>query len=236
MKLSRVTLAVALLAGMLLFVSGSGTRFGLWRFPAGFQLLTWAAYLGLAAAAVGLAGLLLPKLRAGQAGLFAAALALGLAVAAVPAYWLQQARTLPLIHDISTDAGDPPVFVEALARRGDASNPVSGRSMEVVEAQRLAYPDIQPLVLPLAPPEAFARALATARGMGWELIAQDAASGRIEATATTVWFGFKDDVVVRIAPSGSGSRVDVRSVSRVGLSDVGANARRIRTYLARLAG
>lgn len=235
MKSSHLTLAVALLAAMAMFISGSGTRFGLWAFPVGFQLLKWAAYLGLAAAAVGLVGLLVPKLRAGQARAFAAALALGLAVAAIPAYWLQQARTLPAIHDISTDAGDPPAFVAVLARRGETSNPVDARSMEVAEAQRLAYPDIQPLIVPWAPPEAFARAVTAAKGMGWELITQDAAAGRIEATATTVWFGFKDDVVVRIAPSGSGSRIDVRSVSRVGLSDVGANAKRIRAYLAKLA-
>lgn len=235
MKLSRLTLVVALLAGLMMFVSGSGTRFGLWAFPVGFQLLKWAAYLGLAAAAVGFAGLLLPKLRAGQGGAFMVSLVLGLAVAAVPAYWLQQARTLPAIHDISTDAGDPPAFVAALARRGDTANPVDNRSMEVVEAQRLAYPDIQPLLVPQAPPEAFARAVTAARGMGWELVAQDASAGRLEATATTVWFGFKDDVVVRITPSGSGSRIDVRSVSRVGVSDVGANAKRIRAFLAKLA-
>jgi uncharacterized protein (DUF1499 family) len=71
--------------------------------------------------------------------------------------------------------------------------------------------------------------------MGWELVASDSAAGRIEATATTPWFGFKDDVVVRVRPDGSGSRIDVRSVSRVGKSDVGANAKRIRTYLADIA-
>ena len=102
-------------------------------------------------------------------------------------------------------------------------------------AQRHAYPDIRPLFLPLAPPPAFDRALNAARAAAWEIVAADSASGRIEATATTRWFGFKDDVVVRIAPAASGSRVDVRSVSRVGQSDVGTNAKRIRDYLARLS-
>jgi len=78
------------------------------------------------------------------------------------------------------------------------------------------------------------RALAAARASGWAIVAADSAAGRIEATATTAWFGFKDDVVVRVAPEGTGSRVDVRSVSRVGKSDVGANARRIREYLERV--
>ena len=91
-----------------------------------------------------------------------------------------------------------------------------------------------PLILPLAPAEAFARARAAAEGMGWEMVAADSAAGRIEATATTAWFGFKDDVVIRVEPAQGGSRVDVRSVSRVGVSDVGTNAARIRAYLARL--
>jgi uncharacterized protein (DUF1499 family) len=70
--------------------------------------------------------------------------------------------------------------------------------------------------------------------MGWEIVAADAAAGRIEATDTTFWFGFKDDVVIRVEADGAGSRIDVRSVSRVGVGDVGANARRIRAYLRAL--
>jgi uncharacterized protein (DUF1499 family) len=72
--------------------------------------------------------------------------------------------------------------------------------------------------------------------MGWEIVASDAPAGRIEATDTTTWFGFKDDIIVRVRPEASGgSRVDVRSVSRLGESDVGANAKRVRKYLAKLA-
>jgi len=70
--------------------------------------------------------------------------------------------------------------------------------------------------------------------MGGELVASDPVAGRIEATDTTFWFGFKDDIVVRVAPAPGGSRVDVRSTSRVGLSDVGTNAARIRKYLRAL--
>jgi uncharacterized protein (DUF1499 family) len=72
--------------------------------------------------------------------------------------------------------------------------------------------------------------------MGWEIVAADPAAGRIEATATTLWFGFKDDIVVRVSAAEQGSRIDVRSVSRVGRSDVGTNAKRIREYLAKLRG
>ncbi|MGZ4877228.1 MAG: DUF1499 domain-containing protein, partial [Candidatus Angelobacter sp.] len=84
------------------------------------------------------------------------------------------------------------------------------------------------------PAQAFDRAAAAAHGMKWEMVATDPAQGRIEATATTFWFGFKDDIVVRIAADGNGSRVDVRSLSRIGKSDVGANARRVRDYLAKV--
>jgi uncharacterized protein (DUF1499 family) len=70
--------------------------------------------------------------------------------------------------------------------------------------------------------------------MGWEIVAADPATGRIEATATTFWYGFKDDVVVRVGAGNGGSVIDVRSKSRVGRSDLGANASRIRTYLEAL--
>lgn len=78
----------------------------------------------------------------------------------------------------------------------------------------------------------FSAALATAREMGWTVVDSAADDGRIEAVATTFWFGFNDDVVIRVTESGSGTRVDMRSVSRVGVSDVGTNAARIRAFLA----
>jgi uncharacterized protein (DUF1499 family) len=104
----------------------------------------------------------------------------------------------------------------------------------VAELQRKAYPDIRPLELPVPPQQAFSKALAAAEAMGWEIVAQDPAAGRIEAVATTLWFDFKDDVVIRVAEAGRGSRIDIRSKSRVGRSDIGTNARRIRAYLERL--
>lgn len=234
MKLSRLTFAVAVVAALLLFVSGSGTRFGLWAFPVGFMLLRWAAFLGVGAAALALVGLLIRRMRAGQGGLLVVSLALGLAVAAVPLYWMQAAGKAPRIHDISTDLQDPPEFVAVLPARGEGSNPAEYAGGEVAEAQRIAYPDVQPLFLAMPPAEAFALALREARGMGWEIVAQDPQAGRIEATATTLWFGFKDDVVVRVQPAGEGSRIDVRSLSRLGVSDVGTNAKRIREYLSEL--
>jgi uncharacterized protein (DUF1499 family) len=90
------------------------------------------------------------------------------------------------------------------------------------------------VTLSIPPNEAFTRALAVAQERGWQIVNADQSGGRIEATDTTRWFGFEDDVVVRLTPWGSGTRVDVRSVSRIGRSDVGTNARRIRRYLDEL--
>jgi uncharacterized protein (DUF1499 family) len=104
----------------------------------------------------------------------------------------------------------------------------------VAAQQRAAYPDIQPLHLNTVTGAALTRALEAARQMDWEVVAADSNAGRIEAVATSRWFGFKDDVVIRIIPDGMGSRIDVRSTSRDVRADVGSNARRIREYLARL--
>ena len=104
----------------------------------------------------------------------------------------------------------------------------------LAERQRAAYPDLRPAELPVEPADAFRRALAVVRRMGWELLATDPDTFRIEATDRSFWFGFEDDVVVRITPSGAGSRVDVRSISRVGVGDLGVNAARVRAFVAAL--
>jgi uncharacterized protein (DUF1499 family) len=230
-----ISLVAAALAALMLLLAGPGVRLGLWSIHTGFTLLRWAAYLGLAALAVALVQLLVPRWRGRRAWMLGLALVLGAVAAAVPWYWRRLAEQVPPIHDISTDTADPPVFVAVLPLRADAPNPAAYGGPEVAAQQASGYPDIHPLTLPATPPgAAFARARDAAREAGWTIVAADSAAGRVEATATTGWFGFKDDVVVRIRPEGQGSRVDVRSVSRVGESDVGTNARRIRAYLNRL--
>jgi uncharacterized protein (DUF1499 family) len=235
MKLGRIPLLLAVVALVALAMSGLGVRLGLWSFGTGFEILRWAAYGGLAVAALALVALVIPKMRSGAVGGLVLSVAVGLAVAYLPWRLNQQAQRAPPIHDISTDLTDPPEFVAVLPHRADAQNPATYGGPEVAAAQRKGYPDIQPLELAVTPDIAYARALAAAHEMGWEPVAADAAAGRIEATATTLWFGFKDDAVVRIRPAAMGSRVDVRSVSRVGGSDVGTNAKRIRAYLAKVA-
>ena len=117
-----------------------------------------------------------------------------------------KASRVPAIHDITTDTIQPPPFLVILPLRAGAVNPVDYGGEDVAAKQKQAYPDIVPLALAVPPDRAFDRALAAARGMGWEMVASDPAGGRIEATDTTFWFGFKDDVVVRVTPQPSGSR------------------------------
>ena len=100
--------------------------------------------------------------------------------------------------------------------------------------QRAAYPDIAPVILPVPPAEAFKRVDGAAMAMGWDIVARAPGRRPLEAVATSAWFGFRDDIVVRIRPDGAGSRVDIRSKSRDGESDLGVNARRIREFIARL--
>jgi len=234
MRLRWVPGLLGLVAAVLVLAAGPGTRFGLWNYRTGFSALRWGAYAGLAAAAVAVL-LLMVRPRSGGVIPLVLGLVLGLGAAFVPWRLMQQARRVPPIHDITTDLDRPPKFVAILPLRAGAPNPATYGGSEVADAQRRSYPDIKPLLLSVPAGAAYKQALASARGMGWELVASDSTAGRIEATATTPWFGFKDDVVVRVRPEGSGSRIDVRSVSRVGKSDVGANAQRIRTYLADVA-
>ncbi len=153
------------------------------------------------------------------------------ATVGVPWSYKQTAGRVPPIHDITTDTTDPPAFVAILPLRKDAPNPADYGGPDVAAQQRRAYPDLEPVSFDLAPDRLFARATAAAREMGWEIVAVVPAEGRIEATDTTFWYGFKDDVVIRITPIERGSRIDIRSVSRVGRNDIGANARRIRAFL-----
>lgn len=234
MKFTRLPLLLALVALLLLPLSGIGVRAGVWPYTFGFQLLRWVVYIGGAAAVVALICLVLPRMRVSATRVLLLAIVVGLGVAFVPWQMLQQAKAMPPIHDISTDLTDPPPFEAVLPLRANATNPAAFGGPELAAAQRAGYADLQPLYLPLPPAKIWAKALATAQAMGWQIDASDPARGRIEATDTTRWFGFKDDIVVRVVAAHAGSRIDVRSVSRVGKSDVGTNAKRIRAYLAAL--
>jgi hypothetical protein len=235
MKVAHLLPILACAAGAVVAASGFGARFGAWNYGTGFVMLRWGIYASFAIAVLAMMMLVAPKWRAGRVAGAAAALSLALLSGGIPWFWFQTARAVPPINDITTDTVNPPDFAAIVPLR--AGEPVSATypGDMFATAQRLAYPDIQPVELAVPPPSAFARALGAARQMGWVIVAADPIAGRIEATATTPWFGFKDDVVVRIMPEPAGSRIDVRSVSRVGKSDLGANAARIRAYVSLLS-
>lgn len=243
----------ALLSAVVAALAGFGSRWGWWHFRTGFTLLTGAAFGGLAAAALSVVGAWATRPGSVRQGFALAVVGvlIGLGVFGVPWQWARTAKTVPPIHDITTDIQDPPEFRALLPIRmatGAPNSPEYGGPV-IAAQQRAAWPTLGPLVLPVPPQQAFERAWAAARAMGWEIVEANATEGRIEATDTTFWFGFKDDVVVRITPSSHpsplggegkvegnrpGSRIDVRSVSRIGRGDVGTNAKRIQAYLARL--
>lgn len=234
---SRVALAglvVATLSGLALAAAGLGYRSGWWPLATAFSLFRWGAYGGAAGAAVALAGAFMGlsnrrTLATGALGVVIGTLGFG-----VPWRWQQTARAVPRIHDITTDLENPPAFVAILPLRANAPNTAVYGGPTVAAAQRSGYPDLAPAMLNLPAEQAFTYAEQAARSMGWEIVSIDRANGLIEATDTTRWFGFKDDVVIRVRAAPGGSRVDVRSLSRVGGSDVGTNAKRIREYLRRL--
>jgi len=126
------------------------------------------------------------------------------------------------------------MFETILPLRAQAPNPATYGGPAVAAQQHEHYPDIAPADYPVDPGAAFDAALAAARELGWNVVAMDESTGRIEAIDRTFWFGFVDDIVIRVRPTAAGSRIDIRSVSRVGVGDVGTNAARVRAFLAQL--
>lgn len=232
-----VGLAIGMLAVLGMLLSGPLYRAGALSLGQAFGLMGMGAKAGVVAIVLGLVWLIMAIVARSHRRVWVAALgvALGLLAFVPPWMFMNKAKSVPPIHDISTDTTKPPMFKALLAERRSAPNPVEYGGAEVASQQHKAYPDIKALHFKASVPQVFDAALATARDMGWAIAAQDPANGRIEATATTFWYGFKDDVVIRIRPEGNTeTRLDIRSLSRVGKSDVGKNAERIRAFEKRL--
>ncbi|HET7276404.1 MAG TPA: DUF1499 domain-containing protein [Longimicrobiaceae bacterium] len=234
--IAGIIAALTVIAALAAVLSGFATRWGWWDFRTGFSILRWSIYaaIGLGVAALIVLILAVAKKNSRAIGLTGIAILIALVIVAVPWRWRQISEGAPPIHDVTTDTENPPEFAAIYPLRADAPNPAEYGGPEIAAQQKEAFPDIQPLIMPVPPMEAFDRAVETARAMGWEIVEADASEGRIEATDETFWFGFKDDVVIRVQPVDAGARVDVRSVSRVGRGDMGTNARRVDSYLDRL--
>lgn len=240
--LGLASIVIALFAAL-------GSGWGMWNFGFGFQLLMLAFGSGLLAV---IGGLIVGwwakrKNRTAARPLRWAGMALGGALSLWLLSFAYTARTVPAIHDISTDLADPPQF-RMLAVRADNLDQIPDEDDPAMKGMnplqrwaalhQKAYGDIRSVRIDMPVAEATAKAERLAKVRGWEIAVADPIEGRLEATETTRFFRFKDDVVVRIRPTedGKGSIVDMRSISRVGVSDLGVNAKRVRSFIADLAG
>ncbi|MEO8224201.1 MAG: DUF1499 domain-containing protein [Gammaproteobacteria bacterium] len=238
-RLSAIGIWTAVIGVVLAALSGLGARGGFLSPFASMGAYTAGSLLLFIALITAGLGLLRSSGTAGTASGPATWLALlaGLAITANNGLVMAQARGAPAIHDISTDTDNPPAFVAVVPLRAiDAQNPPEYAGPAAAAAQKQAFPDLQPLRVSQPANVVFAAAKALVADKGWTLVDANEAEGRIEATAATGWVRFKDDVVIRIQPERDQTRVDVRSKSRVGRGDMGANARRVRDYLAALRG
>lgn len=227
----RLAIAAPVLA--ILFIAVF--RLGLMEFRLPFLGLVVSILLAIIALLLS-AGALIGGLGGDGAHMQRAAIALVLALVMLypPLNTVRKGGAVPPIHDISTDLDNPPLYAAVPGVRGPNDNSLE-LNPKTQAAQKAFYTDLTPLSLTGSPADNFAKALAAAEAMGWDIVANDADKGLIEATATTALFGFKDDVVIRLSADGGDTKVDMRSASRAGVSDLGANAARIKAYFAALS-
>lgn len=250
LRISRLGALLAIGAPVLVLAGIVGSGQGLWHFSVGLNLLRWMFFPALAGMALAAVALILGLIGRGRAGLGRGGLVLPIIAILVGGIYVWQvldvrklAEEAPPIHDITTDLTAVPQF-RALSVRADNFEVVPDRDRADLASlnnqqrwetyHREAYPDVAPLIINAPPAEVFDAAVALVGKRGWQVALADRSAGRIEATETVSLFNFKDDVVILLAPVPGGTRVDMRSVSRVGVSDLGYNARRIRSFLADL--
>jgi uncharacterized protein (DUF1499 family)/NADH:ubiquinone oxidoreductase subunit 6 (subunit J) len=231
---SLLALGITALSLALVGLAGPAYRLGM-SLASAYQIIVWASHIGGAATLAAIAiGVFAYRARDWMRLTVAAiAVLIGLTSFAIGFDAQSRREHSPAIHDVTTDLDNPPTFTAVVARRAAAPNRLD-RSPGLAQLQRQGYPDLAPVTVSSPLDQTFDRALAAAQSFGWQIVTADKSSGRIEATDTTRWFGFVDDVAVRITSWGTGSRVDVRSVSRTGIGDAGRNAARIRRFLKEL--
>lgn len=221
---------VSFLAILLVALPGPLYKFGILELGTAFAALRFGVYAGIAALVLILIQIIFMRKNISWAGVAVSAI-LALVAVGLPMSMMSKAKSVPPIHDISTDLVNPPKFVAIVALRADAPNPVEYAGEEIAKQQREAYPELITQKYTQDTEQVFDATEAAIKDLGWELVNSDKSLGIVEATDTTGWFGFKDDVVVRIRTTGEESFLDLRSKSRVGMSDLGKNAERIHTLI-----
>lgn len=249
--ISLGTLGLGILTLLITVVAPLGYRLNLWSYRTGFAILrtmvpVWLYIAGIVAVITAVIGFLANKWQMENmtrlVELGAASVLISLTTWYMPQTYLEpDGDPYPSIHDISTDTINPPEFDALLPLRVDADNGVEygvSRDMNpalLVELTKQAYPDLlEPVILDVSPDTAFDRAMNAVNQLGWKIVDANKAAGRIEASESTFWFGFTDDIVIRLVSMSSGIRIDARSVSRVGKGDVGINAIRLRAFFEAL--
>ena len=226
---------VSLSAFLLVALPGPLYKYGVVDLGTAFTGFKFGVFAGIAALIL-LVLQILFKRKTVTLGSTIMALLLSTIAIAIPLSMLNKGKSVPPIHDISTDLVNPPEFVAIAPLRADAPNPVEYAGVEVATQQRAAYPELQTLHYPQSKSELVEATKQVIDHLGWQLVNIDADQGIVEATDRTMWFGFKDDVIVRITDNGSKRLVDIRSKSRVGGSDLGKNAERIHDFIEELDG
>jgi uncharacterized protein (DUF1499 family) len=233
-RLISIGTLLAILGALTVILSGYGYQWGWWSFGFGFSIIPWgtgAAVIGGFIAAIGF--FRIPDRTKNQT--IIGALGIGLAIIALVniGYWyLEVQKGYPPIHDITTDTVNPPTFDQIVPLRANAPNPHEYIFEDgPAETQKSFYPDIAPIKTTLSYDEAYYKALETAKDMPWTLVNESKENGKIEAYEKLAWYGFIDDVVIRVDTTETGSRIDIRSKSRIGRGDLGVNAKRIRAYV-----
>jgi hypothetical protein len=236
--------------GLFTLSSAAGIWLGAWDYRTGLGILRMAntagPYLFWGCLALGIGSSLFAMLMAHDdrrrlityagLGIVTAALGYGIPESFRPPAGVNY----PMIHDITTDTDYPPQFVDIVPLRGTNSNSIVYGGAENVTAEELAAltkeasPDLVPRVYDERHADVYRRALNAVETLGWEIVSADFDSRRIEATDTTLWFRFKDDIVITFGTQSNNVVVNARSTSRVGVGDVGANAARLRRFFALL--
>jgi len=235
---AKILIPISALILLLLPVSALGHRWGLLNLSSSFTLLGVVVVGGLISLLFAIFGLTYANIKGlvGEKRMAMTAIGILTIPLLVMAFQIGKARSVPAIHDITTDLENLPTFDVAVRLREKSPNDLeygqdSLSAQQLWSLQQQAYPEIRPIHSELSVADAFIRATGLLKEQGLEIVGIDSDNGRIEAVDTTFWFGFKDDLIVRIKPKGTGSVIDLRSVSRVGQSDLGANAMRISRFI-----
>ncbi|MCC5933875.1 MAG: DUF1499 domain-containing protein [Balneolales bacterium] len=217
--------------------SGYGYNWGIWGLSTAFAVLRISGYMLIVFGIAGLLSLYFAN-RSRSRGLHLSytllTVLLSVTAVSIALYWQAQVNNNPFLHEVSTDTQNPPAFDAILPLRADAPNPPEFGGDAVAMLQRAAFPDLITIYLPHPKQRVYDEAVSLIGARGWDLVAGNYETGLIEATEKLPWFGFKDDVVIRLVSDNGRTVFDMRSKSRIGGTDLGVNAKRVQRFMADL--